>query len=216
MTKYQMTVHEGLAELKILANRIEKELSSQVFVCSNKHANTKIDGVSIAEYQKTMKASMQKVTDLITRRNAIKRAITKSNSVTEVTLKKDNGETITMTVAEVIEYKNVGIQYLERMLNVLSQQYNMITRDLKRNNDILTTQADNYVTGLFGNKDGISKEVIEQTRNSYIEANTLDLIDPNNIVNKINEIKEELDFYNTRVDAALSTSNAVTVIEFEY
>ena len=106
MQKYTMTVHEGLAELKILAARIEKELSTSVYVNANKHANTKIDGVSVQEYTKSMKSAMQKVEDLIKRRNAIKRAITKSNAVTEVTLTKENGDKITMTVAELIEYRS--------------------------------------------------------------------------------------------------------------
>ena len=215
MTKYTMTVHEGLAELKILAARIEKELSSNVFVTTNKHANTKIDGITIKDYSEKMKSSMQKVEDLIKRRNAIKRAITKSNAVTEVTLTKDNGETVTMTVAELIEYKNVGILFTERFANVLAQQYNNATRVISKNNDSLSDLADRYVTGLFGNKEGISADVVENTRNSYIEANTYDLIDPNSVLDKVNAMKEELDFFNTRVDAALSTSNAVTMIEFE-
>lgn len=217
MQKYTMTVHEGLAELKILGQRIEKELSSNAFIMINKHANTKIDGMSIADCQKALKASMQKVNDLINRRNAIKKAITKSNAVTEITLTKDNGNSVTMTVAEVIEYKNVGIMYLEKLLNTLSSQYARATREMKLKNDSLTQEADRYVAGLFGSKDGngISADVIENSRNSYIEANTIDLIDPNKVMNKINDLKEELDFYNTKVDAALSTSNAVTTIEFE-
>lgn len=215
MQKYTMTVHEGLAELKILAARIEKELSTSVYVNANKHANTKIDGVSVQEYTKSMKSAMQKVEDLIKRRNAIKRAITKSNAVTEVTLTKENGDKITMTVAELIEYRNVGLTFVEKMLNTLSQQYKTTTSFIKRQNDSLSDNADRYVTGLFGNKEGISEDVITSTRNSYIEANTIDLLDPNKVQNKLNDLREELDFYNTKVDAALSTSNAITIIEFE-
>ena len=215
MQKYTMTVHEGLAELKILAARIEKELASSVYVVANKHANTKIDGVSVSDFSKDMKASLQKVEDLISRRNAIKRAITKSNAVTEVTLTKDNGDKIEMTVAEMIEYRNVGILFLQKLVNTLSSQYQSVTNTIKRQNSALDENADRYVTGLFGNKDGISKDTIEDTRKSYVEANTFDLIDPNNIQKKINALRAEYDFFNAKVDAALSTSNAITVIEFE-
>lgn len=215
-TKYTMTVHEGLAELKTLGARIEKEITSNVFVAGNKHANTKMEGLSVADFSKNLKSSMQKVDDLIKRRNAIKRAITKSNAVTEVTIKGDDGKTVTMTVAELIEYKNAGLTIIDRYANVLSQQYKSVMTQIKRNNDNLSDAADRYVTGLFGSKEGISSDVIETTRKSYIEANTLDLIDPNNIQDKIEKLREECDFYNTKVDAALSTSNAITVIEFEY
>lgn len=215
MNKYSMTVHEALSELKVLGSRIEKELASNAYILCNKHANTKIDGVTIADANEQMKASLQRVTDLINRRNAIKRAITISNATTNVTLSKDNGSTITMTVAELIEYRNVGITYLEKLLNTLSTQYNAVISNVKRHNDSICSDADRYVTQLFGNKDGLSEDVIENTRKSYIEANTYDTLDPNKVLAKISELQAELDFYNTKVDAALSTSNAITVIEFE-
>ena len=215
MNKYSMTVHEALSELKVLGSRIEKELASNAYILCNKHANTKIDGVTIVEANDQMKASLQRVTDLINRRSAIKRAITISNATTNVTLSKDNGSTITMTVAELIEYRNVGITYLEKLLNTLSTQYNAVISNVKRHNDNICSDADRYVTQLFGNKDGLSEDVIENTRKSYIEANTYDTLDPNKVLAKISELQAELDFYNTKVDAALSTSNAITVIEFE-
>ena len=216
MTKETMTVHEGLAELKILASRIEKEIASSVYVNSNKHANTKIDGMSVEEYTEGMKSAYQKVVDLIKRRNAIKRAITKSNAVTDVTLTKSDGSIVTMTVAELIEYKNVGLQFTERLVNTITKQYNTVTSLIKRQNDLINETADKYVTGLYGGKDNTNKDVVESTRTAYIEANSQDLIDPNKIADRISELNAELDFYNTKVDAALSTSNAVTVIEFEY
>ena len=215
MNKYSMTVHEALSELKVLGSRIEKELASNAYILCNKHANTKIDGVTIADANEQMKASLQRVTDLINRRNAIKRAITISNAKTNVTLSKDNGSTITMTVAELIEYRNVGITYLEKLLNTLSTQYNAVISNVKRHNDSICSDADRYVTQLFGNKDGLSEDVIENTRKAYIDANTYDTLDPNKVLAKISELQAELDFYNTKVDAALSTSNAITVIEFE-
>ncbi len=215
MNKYSMTVHEALSELKVLGSRIEKELASNAYILCNKHANTKIDGVTIADANEQMKASLQRVTDLINRRNAIKRAITISNATTNVTLSKDNGSTITMTVAELIEYRNVGITYLEKLLNTLSTQYNAVISNVKRHNDSICSDADRYVTQLFGNKDGLSEDVIENTRKAYIDANTYDTLDPNKVLAKISELQAELDFYNTKVDAALSTSNAITVIEFE-
>ena len=215
MQKYTMTVHEGLAELKILAARIEKELSQSVYVNTTKHSNTKIDGMTIADYSKAMASAMQKVEDLIARRNAIKRAITKSNATTEVTINKENGDVVKMTVAELIEYRNVGIEFVNRLANTLSQQYKVCTNTIKKTNDSLTEMADRYVTGLFGSKEGVQNDVIEAARKSYIEANTVDLLDPNKVQEKITALREEYDFFNTKVDAALSTSNAVTVIEFE-
>ena len=215
MAKYSMTVHEGLAELKVLAARIEKELNSNVFINCNKHANTKIEGKSIEDYNQSMKSALQKVEDLIKRRNAIKKAITKSNAVTPVTLTKENGTTITMTVAELIEYKNVGLTFVEMLVNTLANQFKTAISRVNNNNSAMEDLADRYVTSLFGNKEGIDGTIVKTSRDAYIAANTTDLLDPNNLKEKIEELRNELDFYNTKVDAALSTSNAVTVIEFE-
>lgn len=215
MQNYKMTVHEALAELKVLSDRIEKLIREGVFVSTNKHANTKINGITVDEYAETMKSSLQKVEDLIARRSAIKRAVTDSNAKTVVTLTKDNGEVVSMTVAQLIEYKNVGISYLEDLCNTLSRQYNLAQVTAKRTNDDLDAKADQYVCSLYGGKDTVDKSTANQTRASYIEANTVDIIDPNKLLKKIESLKDEIDFYRSKVDAALSTSNALTVIEFE-
>ena len=215
MTTYKMTVHEALAELKTLGARIDKLMQESVYVNTTKHSNTKIDGMSIADYSASMKSQLQKVEDLIRRRNAIKRAVVNSNAVTVVTITKDNGDTISMTVAELIEYRNVGLEFVAKLANTLSSQYKICMNTVKRTNDSLTEAADRYVTALFGNKEGVQTDAIESARTSYIEANTIDIIDPNKVQDKITALKEEYDFFNSKVDAALSTSNAVTTIEFE-
>ena len=52
-----MTIHKGLSELKILDDRITDEIRETVFVVANRHSNTKINGVSIAEFAAGVKAS---------------------------------------------------------------------------------------------------------------------------------------------------------------
>ena len=85
MTKEQMTVHKALAELKVMDSRIAKSIQEGSYVVANKHSNEKIKGMTIADYKEYMKASHNKVTDLINRRNAIKRAVVLSNATTMVT-----------------------------------------------------------------------------------------------------------------------------------
>ena len=53
-------------------------------------------------------------------------------------------------------------------------------------------------------------------RKTYIENNTYDLIDPLDVVKIMENLEAEINEFNAEVDAALSTSNALTVIEFEY
>ena len=53
-------------------------------------------------------------------------------------------------------------------------------------------------------------------RQTYIENNTYDLIDPLDITKVMEALDAEINEFNAEVDAALSVSNALTVIEFEY
>ena len=47
MTKETMTIHQGLAELKILDSRIYNTVATSTFCKENIHSNQKINGVSM-------------------------------------------------------------------------------------------------------------------------------------------------------------------------
>lgn len=213
MTTETMTIHEALAELKVIGNRITKEINSAKFATTNKHSNTKIDGKSIADYSNNVKSQYQRITDLIKRRTAIKRAVVLSNATTKVTI---NG--IEMTVAEAIEYKNSGIGYKYQLLDALSTNYNASISMIKSSNgENLEERANDYVQKLYGNKDGsVDNAVIESAKKNYIESNTLDLIDPIGAEKVISELNDEIDSFTSKVDSALSISNATTTIEISY
>ena len=213
MTKEKMTVHEGLSTLKTLNKRIAKEINSCVFVNSNKHSNVKIDGRTIDDYKNEIKSNYQTVTDLIKRREALKRAITLSNATTTVTIADK-----IMTVAEAIEYKNTGIEFKRLLCNVISGQYTTVRNYVNDNNGAtLEDKADNYVQRMFGNKEsGVDNAVISKAKQEYIENNTFDIIDPLNVSKIMQELQNEIDLFESKVDSALSTSNALTMIEFEY
>lgn len=213
MTKEKMTVHEGLSTLKTLNKRIAKEINSCVFVNSNKHSNVKIDGRTIDDYKNEIKSNYQTVTDLIKRREALKRAITLSNATTTVTIADK-----IMTVAEAIEYKNTGIEFKQQLLNAITEQYTKTKYYVDANNGVtLEDKADNYVQRMFGNKEsGVDNTVISQAKQQYIDNNTLDIIDPLNVSKIMQELQDEIDLFKSKVDSALSTSNALTMIEFEY
>ena len=62
----------------------------------------------------------------------------------------------------------------------------------------------------------VDSDAMKALRKTYIENNTYDLIDPLNVTKLIEDLSNEVDNFNIEVDAALSVSNAVTVIEIEY
>ncbi len=212
MTTETMTIHEALCELKLLDKRIEDKLGSAQFVLPNKHSNEKIDGKTIKEVKDSIKADYTSISGLIKRRNAIKQAVIRSNAETEITIADK-----TMSVAEAIDYKNVGVEYISNLASALQKQLNRTSSYAASENDDLNDRADEYVIRLFGGKEkDVNAETIRKAKEDYINANTIDVIDAINAKNKIKELSEEVDGFNSKIDSALSVSNALTTIDVCY
>ena len=169
MTTEKMTIHKALAELKIVDDRIISAINGGTYCVANKHSNEKIKGVPVKEYEGVMQGYYDKATDLIKRRNAIKRAVVLSNATTKVSI---NG--IEYTVAEAIEMKNHGVEFDEKMLAALKKQYDKAQAEiLKQNGDDLEKRAEQYVIGIYGSKEGkTNTDDFEKTKKDFINANS--------------------------------------------
>lgn len=213
MTKETINVHQALAELKTMEKRITTAIREQEWVVANKHSNTKIGGVSVDEWKAAVKAQHQKVMDLIRRRDAIKRAVVNSNAVTKVMIAG-----VEYTVAEAIDRKNNGTQFLAMLAQRISHDLTMAKSNADRaNGPELERRADDHLKVMFGNTDmkGNVGEA-QRVRKEFIEAQTVELVDPIDAVKVIAALDEEVTSFMTNVDAALSVSNAVTQITVEY
>ena len=216
-TKEQMTVHKALAELKVIDSRINNAIYSGAFVVANKHSNEKIHGVTINEFKNSMKSDFQKVSDLIARRNAIKKAVVASNAVTKVKV----GDT-EYTVATAIEMKNHGMEFKNTFKKRLESQYAVAKNELDKNSgDPLEKRAENYVLSVIqaqpkDSKMAVDSEAMKNLRAQYIKDNTYDIIDPIGVKDAIEQLDNEISSFITEVDAALSVSNALTVLDIEY
>lgn len=217
MTKENMTVHKALAELKVVDDRINKAITSGTYVVANKHSNQKIHGMTIDEFKTQMQADFKKVSDLIARRNAIKRAVVASNAVTKVKV----GDT-EYTVAEAIEMKNHGMEFKEYFMRAISTQYVRAKNELDLNSgDPLEKRAEQYVLSVIqaqpkDSKMAVDSDAMKNLRAQYIKDNQYDIIDPIGVKNVIDGLDTEVSEFLTEVDAALSVSNAITVLDIEY
>jgi hypothetical protein len=208
-----MNVHKALAELKMLDKRIGSAIQAGGFVTANKHSNTKISGIDIKEYVDDMAKRYQKTTDLIARRNAIKRAVVQSNAVTTVTI---GG--VVYTVAEAIDMKNHGVEYRLALKDKMVREYSVAkaTAD-QANGSELSRRADDYIRTMVGNTDvkGMTEEV-RRMRDDFIKAQTTELVDPIGVLKEIEVMNDEINTFLTNVDACLSVSNATTEITVTY
>lgn len=217
MTKEKMNVHRALAELKIIDARIFKAIADTTFVTANKHSNEKINGVAITDFKNTMKSNHQKINDLIARKNAMKKAVVLSNANTTIEI-----DGSTYTVAEAIEMKNHGMDNFKVLLSTMTNQYNIAQSEFNRNSgETLEKKAENYILSVIqaqpkDSKMTVDNEEMQALRKKYIENNIFDIVDPLNVANTIQELSDYITKFETEVDAALSCSNALTIIEFEY
>ena len=212
-TNETLTVHKALAELKLIDNRIIKAIGEGTYCVANKRVNDKIRGIPVSEYKNIMKGYYDKVNDLMARRKAIKKAVVLSNAKTKV---KIHGTEY--TVAEAIELKNHGIEFEELLLRELQEQYQKAQKEIfLRNGDDLEKRAEQYVIGCFGSKETkTDSDILEKTKQEFIKNQTYELVDPNEILKKIEKLESDIAEFKAEVDAALSTSNAVTLIEVTY
>lgn len=208
-----MTIHKALAELKILDGRIKKEIQNGSYCAANKHSNEKINGIPIEDFKKAVQGTYDKVTDLINRRKAIKKAVVLSNAKTTVKIAD-----VEYTVAEAIEMKNHGIEFESMLINIMDNQYKAAQAAVNlRNGDDLEQRADQYVTAIYGQKEGKTNSAdIDKVRKDFLEANSYEIVDPINVPEKLEELRKKIDAFMAEVDSALSVSNALTEITIEY
>lgn len=212
MTTETMNVHKALSERKILEKSIDGDIKNGIYCIANKHSNVKIAGVSIDEFKSMMQGDYDKVTSKIIRYNALNRAITLSNAQTMV-----NIGGVDYTVAEAIAMKNHGMEYYKTLLTQLSHQYQKEQFNIQQATNTLDAKADKYIIDMYGGSEKNQKnEYVEQARAEYIKQNSYDFVDVIGIVDRIEELKKRIDDFMSEVDAAISTSNAITIITFSY
>lgn len=217
MTTEKMTVHKALAELKTMDDRIMKSIRDNTYVLAVKHSAEKINGMTVVNFKEKMRSGYQKATDLIARRDAMKRAVVLSNATTKVKVGENE-----YTVAEAIEMKNHGMEFRSALLRQMNSAYVTAQNELNRNSgETLEKKAEKYVLDVIAaqpkdSKMSVDSEAMKTLRKTYIENNTYDLVDPMDVAKIMETLDAEINEFNAEVDAALSVSNALTVIEFEY
>lgn len=217
MVTEKMTVHRALAELKTLDDRIDKAIKANKYVVAVKHSAEKINGVPVKEFTEKMKSDYQSVIDLINRRNAMKRAVVLSNATTKVTV---GG--VEYTVAEAIEMKNHGMEHKTTLLRTMTCNHDVAQNELARNDaEAVEKKAEQYVLSVIqaqpkDSKMSVDSDAMKALRADYIKNNQYDLLDPLDVTAIMKKVTNDIHTFNAEIDAALSCSNALTVIEFSY
>lgn len=212
-TTEKMSIHRCLAELKILDDRIKDAIEDGVFCQVNIEKNEKIEGLIVKDYIDTViNASYDKANDLIRRRDAIRMAVNNSNAITKVTVAGNE-----YTVATAIWLKQYGMDLKKKLLNQMKSQYSICRKKADVHNESRLAKAEKYVLEMYGSKESKPDlKAIEEDKKKHMDANTMNILDPINIQEKINVLESEISNFLAEIDAALSVSNALTEVEITY
>jgi len=203
-----MSITQGLAELKLLDKRITKSLGYGVEWTQLRSKAKKVDEVDL---KKTVQSEYQSYMDLVKRRDVIKRAIVLSNAQTQVTIgtgpKKWSG-----TVAEAIEHKS-SLKYKKNLLDKMVRNVDTVDDEYKEAMEALEKRLDGLLTSELGKDVKTNPDTITALRNSFMETNKVEIVDPMNIKKMAKDLEEEIDAFESNVDWVLSEANGKTMIE---
>ena len=206
MTVVNMSVHRGLSELKLYANKIAS-LNSGSFVVANKQSNKTIGGRSIEDVNNLIKGNFDSMVALIENRKRIKDAIVKSNAKTNVSV---NGKV--MTVAEAIERK-ASIEFERNFLRILQNQFSQQNNIVEQQNLQLPTKLETFLQSTLGEKRDVA--TVKDLTKTFEDNNKFVLIDPNHIQDYIQNLDNSINEFASQVDYTLSESNATTFFDVE-
>lgn len=207
----KMTIHQALAELKMLTKKIDQHYNDTYVTYKLKKVD-KIRGVAVSEIAAAMGSDYQSVRDLIKRYDMIKSAIVASNAETTVVIGSD-----TYTVAHAIDIKNHIIPRLQNVLRNLQSQYERVTVCVDEENEKAYSIAEmkaKDAMGVNGEKQA-DPDVLKKLIDVSVENNLKEVVWPKgiDIKKEIENLSDYIDTFSTNVDAALSVSNALTNIE---
>ena len=210
----KMTVTQALVELKLLDARICKKIDeSATFAVA---LNTKTDPRKPEDLEKNIKAAYQSVSDMIDRRDAIKRAVVLSNATKTIEIKL-GGNMKRFTVAEIIDMKNNGIGYRARLMRKLISDGNEALRSYRSLYEAVNKQA----LAIAAAAQSQPKITPEEAANlsiyqEYMEANKITMVDPLDVGKLAEQLDSEISDFQSIIDTTLSVVNATTEITVRY
>lgn len=209
METTKMTIHRGLAELKLIDARIKKQIE-QMIPCGIKQKDKKVNNVTEeVEFNKNAQSNYDSILALIDRKNKIKCAIVKRNTEVEVTIGEKK-----MTIADAINFKTLVI-FKKELIASMRKDYKKVLSDMNKMNDNVEQNLQKILEVTFG-KDNVKvgSSDIENVKKPFMEQNQWILVDPLTVVSTCDEMEKEVMTFETEVDAILSEINAITTIEF--
>ena len=215
----EITIHRALSQLKTTQARIEDRFSKDIYISSTIGKTGMAEGRPVDAVEREIRSNYDSMCQHLRNFETLKLAIIRSNSgITEESTNIRTGEVDgrQMTVAEAIAIQKYVLPFWSRFVGHLEAQLN----ETKRSVETANNQANREISSMldtFSNKD--SKNLDQAQVNTITEAYQQNkfrrLVDPLELVRKIDKLHHQIDELAVSVDAFLSESNAISHITVE-
>lgn len=211
----KLLITQALGERDLLVKKINSKIERIDFVDGKKRNEEKViqQVVTKEEFCKKVKTSYQQIQDLIKRYQKIDEAIITSNANTYIETSFG-----TYSVAVALSMRNrlreLNAMDFETILqNKMEENYYEVLELKDLRNRRLEEDAEKMRLSILG-KDGKYKDdkplsVVD----AYISENTVELIDPLNVLDEIESLKDKHTTLLSELETKIKISNATTFIE---
>jgi len=201
----KISIHRALSSLKILEKRINKLISN--FNGVGMQIQGKVGLMDSASFIAREKSLYQSIHTLIEDKLKLKTLILESNNKTMVTIAKNK-----MSVTQAILFKEM-IPLKNIWLNKLIKQHGNIAMQIDRHNQKVDERALSIAQAALGAEAKATQVDAMQIIKPFVTEHKAILADAIGIQKVIDAYQEELLDFTAEVDAILSESNAITLIE---
>lgn len=210
MATKELTVYEALIEISRIKDKLKNfENSNQVsmFIGFGTQNAKTIKGVERNQFESILQSNYDSITHLISNLAEYKAKLALSNATTKINI--GNKE---YTIAEALQRKdNIKIEH--DLLNIIQSQINMTNNQVTKHNNDIDNGLSDYLEKVKG--ENSTPEDIEKLTETYNINNKYIVIDPNKIIENINNKYEELKTFVRDVDVQITSSNVKTLITVE-
>ena len=216
----KMLVTQALDERDLLIKKIADKIRKASFVDTMKHNEEKVMEARITkeEYSKNAASAFQQIIDLIHRYRKIDAAIVASNAATVIDTSYGK-----FTVAGAIslrtrmrdaeEYGMDEADFEGNLREKLEREYRTRIQTIESRNRHLQDTAEDMRMSILGRDNKVKDDKPLEVVEAYVRENTTELVDPLDILKKIEELTDKRDTLLKELDTQIKVSNATTFIE---
>ena len=214
-----MIITQALDERDLLIKKITDKIDRAHFVDAKRNNEDTVgkDRMDETAFAKQAEAAYQQIRDLVARFQKIDAAIIASNARTVI--QTSYGE---FTIAAAISLRNrlrgTGMfdcraDFEGMLLKKMTEEYQDQVQHIEMKNGKLQSTAEQMRLSILGKESKVKDDKPLEVVESYIKENTTVMVNPLNIQQKIDSLKEKRETLLRELDTKIKVSNATTSIE---